>query len=434
MTIRKTIAFFLALLLVGSLVGCGNESAIDETTENNSSNMIVEDTELHANEDTMENVAPESVIGEPVDLGLSVKWSNINLGASVPEEYGGLYGWADPAGEKTSTDNADYPNENPPENISGTEYDIARAKWGEDWRLPTHEEQQELVDQCEWEELEVDGVNGFRVTGLNGNSIFLPGCGGRIGNETYFQVEGADYWSGDLDVANPDNAHVLTFYQGDYHTDALPRHYGFAVRPVTDLDIDGEMEDSAMEANQGTMENVDPKSAIAEPVDLGLSVKWANFNVGASKPEEYGGLYGWADPAGEKTSTDINEYPSENPPENISGTEYDIAHVQWGGTWRLPTREEQEELVEQCEWEKDTYNGVSGYTVTGPNGNSIFLPGVGGRIEDTTHYQVDGADYWSGTLGNDPDTAYYMYYYIGEEPTVSTLPRYYGFAVRAVCE
>lgn len=58
-----------------------------------------------------------------------------------------------------------------------------------------------------------------------------------------------------------------------------------------------------------------------------------------------------------KTSADNSEYPSENPPENISGTEYDIAHVQWGGTWRMPTREEQKELVEQCEWEKDTYIG-----------------------------------------------------------------------------
>ncbi len=64
----------------------------------------------------------------------------------------------------------------------------------------------------------------------------------------------------------------------------------------------------------------------------------------------------------------------------------------------------------------------------------IFLPGIGGRIEDRTYYQIDGADYWSGALGENTDTAYYMYYYIGEDPMVDTLPRHYGFAVRAVCD
>lgn len=181
------------------------------------------------------------------------------------------------------------------------------------------------------------------------------------------------------------------------------------------------------------MENVDPATCVAEPVDLDLSVKWASFNVGASRPEEYGGLYGWGDATGTKTSTDKSDYPSADPPESIGGTEYDIAHAKWGGAWRLPTRAEQEELVERCAWEKSSLDGVAGYTVTGPNGNTIFLPGVGGRIENQTHYQVDGADYWSGTLGSDPDTAYYLYYYIGEDPTVGALPRYYGFAVRAVC-
>lgn len=180
------------------------------------------------------------------------------------------------------------------------------------------------------------------------------------------------------------------------------------------------------------MENVDPTSHVAKPVDLGLSVKWASFNVGAAKPEQYGGLYGWGDATGTKTSTDNSEYPTPKPPKNISGTKYDIAHRKWGGAWRLPTRAEEEELVQKCDWKKDTYHGVKGYTVTGPNENQIFLPAVGGRIKNKTYYQVDGADYWSGTLGDDRETAYYLYYYIGEVPTVGTLPRHYGFAVRAV--
>jgi hypothetical protein len=187
-------------------------------------------------------------------------------------------------------------------------------------------------------------------------------------------------------------------------------------------------------ANTGTMENVDPRSVIAEPVDLGLSVKWASFNMGASKPEEYGGLYGWADPAGEKTSTNNDDYPNDNPPENISGTEYDIAHVQWGGSWRLPTHEEQRKLVEKSTWKQIKANGVDGYQVTGPNGNTIFLPNNGGRIANEAHYQVSGADYWSGTLDtNNRDKAYYLTCWQGDLHT-GTLPRHYGFAVRAVCD
>lgn len=68
----------------------------------------------------------------------------------------------------------------------------------------------------------------------------------------------------------------------------------------------------------------------ADVLDLGLSVKWASWDMGATKAGEKGGFYGWADPTGEKTSANEDEYPSANPPACISGTEYDIARVQWG--------------------------------------------------------------------------------------------------------
>jgi hypothetical protein len=90
-------------------------------------------------------------------------------------------------------------------------------------------------------------------------------------------------------------------------------------------------------------------------------VKWASCNVGASNPEEYGGYYGWADPTGTKTSTNVDDYPSANPPSNISGTEYDIARAKWGGNWRLPTKAEVQELIDSCTWTWTTQNGVNGY-------------------------------------------------------------------------
>ena len=155
-------------------------------------------------------------------------------------------------------------------------------------------------------------------------------------------------------------------------------------------------------------------------VDLGLSVKWANCNVGASSPEEYGGLYGWGDPTGENRSTNLDDYPSANPPNNISGTRYDIARAKWGGSWRLPTLEEFEELHSKCKWElkwdrvmvrerkwiffevdrevETGYKGVNGYKVTGPNGNSIFFPAAGNRYGEDVYYRGSRGDYWSGSL------------------------------------
>jgi hypothetical protein len=171
----------------------------------------------------------------------------------------------------------------------------------------------------------------------------------------------------------------------------------------------------------------------AAAVDLGLSVKWASWNVGASKPEEYGGYFGWADVTGKKTSTSNSDYPSANPPKNISGTEYDAARAHWGGSWRLPTREEQEELVNRAVWTKTKLNNVDGYRVTGPNGNSIFLPAGGGRIGTTIHYRVSGADFWSGTLSANTEDAHYMWFYGGQQ-AVEDLPRQYGFSIRPVME
>lgn len=144
-------------------------------------------------------------------------------------------------------------------------------------------------------------------------------------------------------------------------------------------------------------------------VDLGLSVKWAGWNIGASTPEEDGIHCGWADPTGnDKTGKDkknpvrdpktnqwvTSSYGGVNPPEKISGTSLDIATAQWGKGWRLPTKEEFQELIDKCDWKKVTYKGVLGYIVTGPSKNSIFLSI--GIIENSR--RLNWAEYWSGDL------------------------------------
>ena len=168
---------------------------------------------------------------EAIDLGLSVKWASFNVGAEKPEDYGTYFGWGDVTGVNTSRDNSVYPNANPPANISGTEYDAAHMLGGGRWKMPALEQAEELVNECDWKAEKLNGVDGFRVTGKNGNSIFLAAGGGRDGTSINYTIVGADFWTGTLSE-NEGEAWCFTFYNGRVHTDDLWRHYGFAIRPI----------------------------------------------------------------------------------------------------------------------------------------------------------------------------------------------------------
>lgn len=112
-----------------------------------------------------------------------------------------------------------------------------------------------------------------------------------------------------------------------------------------------------------------------ESVDLGLSVKWAAYNVGAENPWEYGDYfaYGETEPKDEYTMENCLTY-EKSIPDLAGNPEYDAATANWGDGWRLPMKSEIQELIDNCEWEWTELEGVSGYNVTGPSGNSIFLP------------------------------------------------------------
>lgn len=154
-------------------------------------------------------------------------------------------------------------------------------------------------------------------------------------------------------------------------------------------------------------------------VDLGLpsGIKWAGWNVGASRPEEYGGYYAWGETE-EKSEYSFETYKQRekyycgnypyfhdwywiyNNLGEISGTSYDVATVRWGGGARMPTWQEINELVKYCDFETGSLNDVVGSFVIGPNGNSIFIPYAGYRLQTRLYYDGRDAHIWSGTQSN----------------------------------
>lgn len=179
-----------------------------------------------------------------------------------------------------------------------------------------------------------------------------------------------------------------------------------------------------------------------EYVDLGLSVKWATCNVGASSPEQYGKYYAW----GEINVLSVySSYYSKTwgrKIDDIQGNpQYDIARAKWGAAWKLPTQAEMEELMEKCTWIWTTKNGKNGYKVIGPNGNSIFLPAAGYRTDSA----YDGkkplrdvgvyGDYWTSTSYKKDDTCHAMLFWFANGGNgIDRSYRYQGSSIRPVIE
>ena len=163
-----------------------------------------------------------------------------------------------------------------------------------------------------------------------------------------------------------------------------------------------------------------------EAVDLGLpsGLKWASMNVGASAPEEYGEYFAWGETE-PKSNYDWSTYKwcngdyikltkycmnssywdSSDPMDNktVLDPEDDAAHVNWGGSWRMPTDAEWTELRTKCTWTLTTQNGINGRLVTGTNGKSIFLPAAGSRYDTRLIGAGSYGLYWSSSLFTDGD-------------------------------
>ena len=174
-----------------------------------------------------------------------------------------------------------------------------------------------------------------------------------------------------------------------------------------------------------------------EYVDLGLpsGLKWATCNVGTSSPEEYGDYYAWGEieTKGEYTIDNSKTYGKSM--SDISGNAmYDVARAKWGGSWRLPTKKELEELKNNCKCEWNTQNGKQGYKVTGPNGNSIFLPAAGFRHGSSLYGAGEQGYYFSSTPYESNDSEAYVLYFDSSRHNVNWNGRSTGLSVRPVSE
>ncbi len=199
-----------------------------------------------------------------------------------------------------------------------------------------------------------------------------------------------------------------------------------------------------------------PAPADVQAVDLGLpsGIKWASCNVGAEKPEDYGNYYAWGEILPKEDYSWITyKYANGNynkltkycndvsygdngftDNKTTLEPEDDAAHMNWGGSWRMPTDAEWTELREQCTWTWTTQNGVNGYQVTSKtNSNSIFLPAAGYRNDTGLSNVGDIGYYWSSSLRE-----YYPYnawnlIFISDDVTMSYNGRGDGRSFRPVC-
>lgn len=434
-------------------------------------------------------------VADAVDLDLpsGIKWASWNMGSTSPLDVSNSsaahagdhyrFCWGDPTGDAgQSLDELLYRQEcadNAVANIAGTKYDIATVQWGEGWQIPTLEQFTELINNCNMT-YPADYTDGngktyraYKLTSKvhSDRFIYLPEAGLIGENGQAMQVGNACYyWTAvtkGAGVAVP----VLPMY-GEVNTDAngYPITFKLAVRPI----YVGDSPSQGSGTTPTTEPTTDPTTPSTTPaytaagdaaknsgvVDLGLSVKWAKYNLGTTSSTSAGEFYPWGDNASDKVSTSYSLvgnafYNSSNESGKeldvtsleLNGTnlpaKYDIATVKWGGKWRMPTRGEWDELLDtsKCTW---TWNG-SGYTVTskvnGYAGNSIYLPAVGYKFTNSTGQteilQDKVCNYWSKSI-DDLWTQFMQramrFQGDGTDKGMYGAKRYYAMPVRPVLE
>lgn len=403
--------------------------------------------------------------------------------------------------------------------------DVAASKWGGNWRMPTNEEFAELIEYCTWRWIKVNDVYGYLVTstipGYTDKSIFLPASGHYEDSSLVSSGVSNFYWSSSLILDGTCyGAKNIAFSSVDVSCSSAGRWYGAAVRPIffvaatgislnstslnltenksfqlvptlspadcsnkrvywesDDQDVatvdengivtaihEGETYITVSWAGDSNLQescHITVTPSVPEYVDLGLSVKWATFNLGAKKPEEYGDYYSWGEtsplnttggatiswqnyfdnPSGDGVT--FSKYYCGNGGKLMLSLADDAANNAWGEGWRIPNDSEINELIKNCTWTWTTVNGISGYNVrsnvVGFTDNSIFLPAAGyypwsGSIQD----EGIGGYYRSSELRVAYDNNGYISNLVGElrfgsdSRQIQGQPRNRGLVIRPV--
>ncbi len=175
-----------------------------------------------------------------------------------------------------------------------------------------------------------------------------------------------------------------------------------------------------------------------EYVDLGLSVKWATCNVGADNPQEYGDYFAWGETSPKETYTSDNSATHGNGNiGDISGkAKYDAATAAWGGSWRMPTRDEMNELLTKCNWLRTTEQGVPGFRITSKDkefaNNSIFLPAAGWFYETSILKAGELGYYWCSSPYENTTVYAQALYFDENNAEIRQWARRYGRSIRPV--
>lgn len=423
----------------------------------------------------LEDISHQFTIGPDdriVDLGLSVKWASRNIGADTESDYGYYVAWG-------ALSEIHYPYGGSG-NISGNpDYDIARAQWGGEWRMPTRAEFEELKNYCTATQEKVDDVPGVRFS-RGKHSIFMPFAGGRAGSSVQNERKAGYYWTSEGQTGVATQLELMSpIYDDFFNLTEFTKSLGYTVRAVygkndpknfvedpdaIDPDEGGEGQGGEGGGGQGGGgqggdggEDEPPVNPIAEDVvavDLGLTsgTLWANMNVGAKNSGEIGDFYAWGEIETKETYL-LTNYSQYDPGfdtfdspyrgiKGIQGTEQDAAHVIWGGNWVMPSPDDFDELVEECDWEWTTENGSSGYSVKSrKNNNHIFLP-LTGYYNGSSRTAQHRGYYWTSSLylfPNDWDKAKQAMEFVIEYETDPQYMHYqmdssrqYGLTIRPV--
>ena len=360
---------------------------------------------------------------EYVDLGLPSGnlWAKCNLGASAPEAFGDYYAWGEvePKQEYTNSNHKWYKEGAP--SLGFTKYnnedgklslededDAVIQKLGNGWRTPTLADFRELTNQkyTTIEKTTLNGVAGYQIKSKkNGKSIFIPFAGFRNDKPKTREISSSE--SVAICMTNQRriddqvfNCWTFAFEQDRIRRYGKRRYDGISIRPVKGPGV----------------------PVPNDCVDLGLAsgLLWAKYNIGTTEPTQLGNYYAWGETSPKKKYYSdnykyfiwkgddlkrISKYNEEDG-KTVLDLEDDAARANLGVGYRIPTKADWEELLEDCKWEAVTATlpieldpsqkkGIARWKVTGPNGNSIVLPMTGGVKADGWAVMPDYDTYYT---------------------------------------